>query len=177
MWEKEIKKNEQQKEEIEKEIKEVEKKIEAKEKELEELLKEVEVLEDSLIDVIVGMEGGKLSKKERAMKAQEQKKMEIRKLDLETVIDGKKHDTDEWEKKRDLEEEVYIISEYIRNQEEEEVQEKRQRNDSDDNDEDDSMAKKQKMVSISRTVPNCTKLYQTYFFFFFMTVLFFIFAG
>ena len=46
---------------------------------------------------------------------------------METVIDEKKHDINGWEKKKtDLEEEVYIISAYIRNQEEEEVQEKRQ---------------------------------------------------
>ena len=117
----EIRENEQQKEEIEKEIKEVEMKIEAKEKDLEELLKDVEVLEGSLIDVVGRMEGGKLKKKERAKKVQEQKEMEIRKLDLETMIDEKKHDINEWErKKKNLEEEVYLIGEYIRNEEEEE---------------------------------------------------------
>ena len=62
----------------------------------------MEVLEGSLIDVVVRMEGGKVKKKERTKKVQEQKEMEIRKLDLETMIDEKKHDIYEWERKKKI---------------------------------------------------------------------------
>ena len=72
--------------------------------------------------------------------------------------------------RKDLEEEVKLIKEYIGKYREEDELEKRKRTEIDDdsNDDNDRKTKKQKPVSISQTVPNCTKLYQTFFFFSFL---------
>ena len=62
-------------------------------------------------------------------------------------------------KREDLEEEVKLIKEYIEKYREEDKQEKRKRteNDDDSNNDNDRKAKKQKLVSVLQTVPNCTK--------------------
>ena len=96
----EIVETERQKEEVEREIKEVEREIKVKEKELERLLKEVDELQDELIMQVVRIESGGIKKNERAKVIDEQKKDEMRKLDMENVIDEKKEAINQLNMKR-----------------------------------------------------------------------------
>ena len=79
-----------QKEKLEDEIEEVEEKIREKEEELERLKAEVKVLESEILDGVVVMEKGGLKKRERVNAKKKSKEDEMRKLDLEIVVDKKR---------------------------------------------------------------------------------------
>ena len=156
----EIEETRMKKEEVEK-IDEVEREIEEKERELEDLRKEVRELEEEMMMEAVRMDSGGLDDEERGSVLNKQKGDEIKKVDLETIIDQKKEGIRQLKKKEDYEDERKVVEEYLERYRVEEV-EKRRRED-DDNDGNDRQQKNKKL-SISQTLPNILELYRTYFF-------------
>ena len=92
MKQKEIEETRMRREVAKKKIGKVEIQIEVEESELRELEKEVEELKNEIMEEIVRMERGMLKKKQRREAIAKQKEDEMRQLDLETMIDGKKEE-------------------------------------------------------------------------------------
>ena len=115
-----------------------------KEEELKQLMKEVDELENGCIGDVVRIENGYMDNEERATVIKRHKEKEIKKLDLETDVDQGKEEVRVMKNERkDLEEEVKLIKEYIEKNIEEDEQEKRKRTEIDDdsNDDDDRKLK------------------------------------
>ena len=103
-----------QKEKLEEEIEEVEKKIKEKEEELERLQAEVKVLVSEILEGVVVMEKGGLKKRERVKTEKKCKEDEMRKLDLEIVVDKKKNKVAQLAgKKLELEENKGLVEKYL----------------------------------------------------------------
>ena len=117
--------------------------IKMKEDELRGLEKEVEFLKGELMERVVRVERGMLSKKKRVKEEKEQKELEMKKLDLEIMIDGNKEEMKRMEKRREeLISERAIVEEYIKRYEEGDKEEERQ---------------PYSEVRISQTLPNIFK--------------------
>ena len=112
----------------------------------------------------VRMESGGLDD-ERGSALNKQKGDEIKKLDLKTMVDQMKEGIRQLKKKKeDYEDERKVVEKFLERYRVEEV-EKRRRED-DDNDGNNRQQKKEKIVGISRTLPNTLELYEDIFFLF-----------